>query len=567
MDNSSYVKRLVKICLIVGTGLQLYNACAVRKAPPGGPPDKTPPQVVRTFPSADSTNVRQLEHLEIEFDEAIDQTSVQKQIWLLPELPNGFEIEWKGSDKLRIVPNDSLETNQTYLLTIGTGVSDIRRNNLDQPIVLPFSTGPIIDQGKISGRVVAERTKGVFIYAYQISDTFSAQTVFKGKPRYYTQVGKDGRYQIRYLKSAPYRLYALDDQTGDRLYTLEADQIGIPFMDLELDSTKQQYDYINFTLIREDTTGPKLLRTQSVNNQKIEIVFDEGLIDSQQFDIQIIDSLQEEPLQIYGEEPDISDPAKLLVYTAVQEKVLYKGTINPVRDEAGNLSDSVPSKFKFTGKPEPDTTTVRLIEIIPRQQQKNVAYDSDVQLTFSYPVDTVTLRENFQLIDQDSIGVAGNWRFRSLSAPRFVPDTLLKKGQTYTLALNLVNVRNVFGQAFGDSTYIHQFTTWDWSQLGEISGEVTVSKKDWKRAIIEVTTLSGRKVASVAAEVGKSYQISFLPDGQYFLQAKMDVNQNGRYDKGQSLPFQFAEPFIEYQDTVKVRKRWTTEGINFHFSP
>jgi hypothetical protein len=45
----------------------------------------------------------------------------------------------------------------------------------------------------------------------------------------------------------------------------------------------------------------------------------------------------------------------------------------------------------------------------------------------------------------------------------------------------------------------------------------------------------------------------------------LDMNENQIWDKGQTNPWTFAEPFLIHPDTVKVRKRWTTEGIDFNF--
>ena len=59
-----------------------------------------------------------------------------------------------------------------------------------------------------------------------------------------------------------------------------------------------------------------------------------------------------------------------------------------------------------------------------------------------------------------------------------------------------------------------------------------------------------------------SYIIDELPGGEYILQAFIDRNGNKEWDKGKSLPWTFAEPFYFLPDTIKVRKRWTKEGVN-----
>ena len=114
MHHPIYVRKIIPksnllfSILLSWVSIFLLQWCAIRQAPPGGPEDKTPPKVVGTFPKPDSTNIKHLDFLEIEFDENIDRASVRNQVWFSPELPNGFEIDWKGGKKFRVVLNVSL---------------------------------------------------------------------------------------------------------------------------------------------------------------------------------------------------------------------------------------------------------------------------------------------------------------------------------------------------------------------------------------------------------------------------------------------------------------------------
>lgn len=541
------------------------QTCANRKAPPGGPEDKSPPQVTATFPTADSTNIAHLEYLEFQFNESVDRASLRDQVWMLPELSHGFELRWKGDKKLRIVLNDSLDKDQTYILTIGTGVRDLRNNNLDEPLILPFSTGPVIDTGRISGRVIGENIEGVFIYTYQVSDSFSERSIFEYKPRYYTQVGKSGAFQIRYLKPDTYRIYALDDQNADRLYTLQVDRIGIPSVDIRLDSTLMEYRDLNFTLIREDTTGPQSTRVNPVNNRTLEILFNESLDIARTFQISIQDSIRKKPLTILATQVENNQQGELIVFTERQESTIYLGTLGAVKDVTGNLSDQSAFKFRFEGDTSQDTVRMRLVKLFPGKDRGDVPYDASVRFEFTLPADTLLLTQHVQLLDEDSALVAGRWHFASPSKPEFFPDTLLRRGSVYRLVMDLPNVRSVFGDSLGDSLYVHRFTTVDFSELGEIGGIVTADKPAWEKMIVTAALFRGNGEHSVTSRSGIPYQIPYLPAGNYKLKAIIDVNANGRYDAGSSIPFEFCEPFFLYPDTVKVRKRWTTDGIDFHF--
>ena len=558
-------KQLLYFAILTGICTALSWDCAYKVAPSGGPEDKTPPEIIYTFPSQDSTNIKGLSYLEFHFSESVDKASFSNQTWLLPELPNGYELKWKGSKKLRVILKDSLEKDQTYIFTIGTGVKDLQRNSPNSPFVLPFSTGSRIDRGEISGRVFDKKPQGIFIYAYEISDTFSAQTVFEKKPRYYTQTGNLGDYQLKYLKESNYRIYALEDQNLDRKYTLQTDRIGIPFMDITINAEQMRQGQINFHLIREDTTRPKFLRVDALNNRAIKLSFNEPLGKTQSLNIQILDSLNQTPLSILATVLDKNEPNHLVIYTKSQKNVKYVGTISTVQDTAGNFSEEDTIQFNFWGAMGTDTTSAKLVGLIPPDNGKDVAYDSDVKLNFYYPVDSSSLENGFRLLSPDSVLVVGHWEFESLVQPRYIPGSLLEKDASYQIILDLKKVKTIFGDSIGDSILNSHFKTVNWEQLGEIAGVVSSDNPHYKKAIIWAFPMKGSDIYSTSAKIGQKYLIPFLPEGQYRIQAGVDINQNGKLDNGSELHFEYSEPFKALPDTIKVRKRWTTEEINISF--
>lgn len=539
--------------------------CAHKVAPSGGPEDKTPPNIVYTFPVADSVNIKQLSYLEIHFSEGVDKASFSKETWLLPELPNGYEFKWKGIKKLLVILKDSLEKDQTYIFTVGTGVKDLRNNKLSRPFVLPFSTGSKIDEGEISGKVFDKKSQGIFIFAYEISDTFSTQTVFKSKPRYYTQVGNSGEFKLKYLKEASYRVYALEDQNGDKKYTLQTDRIGIPFKDVTISPEQLSQNEINFHLIREDTTKPEFIRADGINDQLLQISFSEPLKENQSFYIEIRDSLNQNVLPIKSIVLNKAEPSRLMIYTKPQREVVYEGMLGAVQDTVGNLSENDSIKFSFSGELESDTTSAKIQSIIPPDNSKNVDYDSDIELRFYYPIDTISLKDNFILLSPDSSHVTGQWEFESILNPCFIPDTLLEKNAAYQIQINLNKVKSIFGDSLGDSLLLSSFNTKDWSQLGEIAGTVNSNNPEYQKGVIWALPLRSSGYFHTIAPVNQKYLIQFLPEGIYRVYAGIDINENRKIDKGSGLPFKYSEPFRVISDSIKVRKRWTTEGVNIRF--
>lgn len=560
-------KTAPELCVLLAFLLYLNSGCAFQVAPSGGPEDRTPPEVVSSFPPLDSTNIRTLETIRLKFSENIEKSSVKDQVWMLPTLPEGFEIQWKGNDQLLIRLKSPLQPDQTYILTLGTGIKDWHGNRMAEPFVLPFSTGRQIDKGRISGIVVAEKVENVLIYAYPSPDSLSATFLFQEKPPYYVPVARTGRYSLGYLKSGKYLIFALLDNDKNGLYNVGVDQIGIPPQVVRLDSSRWKFEGLNLKVVREDTTAPQLLGVRALSRKRLRLTFSEPVAKREGFYLALRDSISATPLRVLAAEVAPENQGNLLVFTsAMAEEAVYLGDLWAVADTSGNAASKDTLHFRFNGSDKADTTQARIKSISPRPGARNVAYQAEISLLLSLPVDTVSLKEAVSVLAPDSTELAGRWFLSSLLRPAFRPDSLLLKNSQYAIRMDLTKLKSVFGDAFGDSLYSSTFTTWDWAELGEISGRISAENSAVKQAFLWAREVRSSSRYAFFARVGQPYLFPFLPDGLYLLKAALDVNGNKRLDKGSTMPLNFSEPFQFYPDTVKVRKRWTTDGIDFHFN-
>ena len=132
------MKRLLKIFVIICVCQS--NNCANQGMPPGGPEDKTPPEIIHTIPDINSTNVPRTTEVEFEFSENIQDNSLKSLIFISPNPGKGFTIKAKGN-KINLEFTDSLIANVTYSITLGTGINDLRGNKLKESYTLGFATG------------------------------------------------------------------------------------------------------------------------------------------------------------------------------------------------------------------------------------------------------------------------------------------------------------------------------------------------------------------------------------------------------------------------------------------
>ena len=107
----SSISRLLITVLTLFSLLQ-HHGCASRGRPGGGPVDKTPPEIVFTFPQPDSLNIDQIAKIDIYFSERMDEASVANSIFTSP--PLDYDIDWSGGEQLSLKLKIYIVTADTY---------------------------------------------------------------------------------------------------------------------------------------------------------------------------------------------------------------------------------------------------------------------------------------------------------------------------------------------------------------------------------------------------------------------------------------------------------------------
>ncbi|MFQ6031870.1 MAG: Ig-like domain-containing protein, partial [Candidatus Zixiibacteriota bacterium] len=125
--------------------------CAKEGMPPGGPVDTIPPEVISVSPQPDSTGVDLSSKIEITFSERMSGKPTEESIFISPFPKKPFDYKWKGK-RLILSPPGPLLKDKTYVVTIGTGAQDLRRNNLSESYTFAFSTGRLWIMAQFQGR-------------------------------------------------------------------------------------------------------------------------------------------------------------------------------------------------------------------------------------------------------------------------------------------------------------------------------------------------------------------------------------------------------------------------------
>jgi len=560
---------------IAGISLLLFLVisvtCAKRLPPPGGPEDKIPPVVVTLDPKSGSTNVPLDTKIRITFDEHMEQKKTSEALFISPSFREPPKLKWKGRT-LIVEPKEPLLGNRTYVVTIGTGACDLRRNPLAASITFAFSTGDSIDTGSISGVADLEgkRQSGLSLWAYLLGD--SLPDPIRVSPDYITQTGEDGSFKFSYLGLGSYRLFATTDKNRDLLWDPGVEPLGIAAGDVVIGFPGEEVVGLAITATKRDTLKPVLLGCQLLQGRVLEVEFEkeilkEGLLDPESFLINPLDTALSPPTTVSLYSYREGTKSVFILLEGLVAKAQY-------RLEARNLftSGCVPlddsANFCLFSVPEiADTVGPAIHTVSPSDKSVAVSLDTIIVIEFSEPMDTASVNRSFSLTDTLLTAVEGQNFWSSPISFLFKPDSLLLPNTVYLLNLELDSCADLSGNPLADTSFDYRFFSVNPDTFGTMSGEVLLSPKSFSSPVVisfHHLERGGRSYTSHLPAPGE-YKSERLFPGSYLVSAYLDSNDNQRRDLGCLEPVVFSEPEVFFPDTVEVRSRWETEGVYLKF--
>lgn len=557
-------KRYVLFFLVI-----LFLACAKEGFPPGGPEDRIPPKVVKTFPAQGQTLVPLNTKVIFWFSEPVRPKRSQKAIFISPWMGTEPKIQWKGKRLLISFPR-ALNPNCTYVITVGTWVTDYQNNAMASSFSLAFSTGEKIDKAIISGKVYGvDVFLGIEVWAYRV-DTEEEPNPSINRPDYIVQCDQTGEFQFTHLKHGRYRIFAVQDQNGDHLYQSE-EAIGVPFKEIVLDSSANFFsDGNSIWFSREDKKPCSLKKVLVLNARHIIIQFDRSLIPLRApnpFDCRIF-SMQN-PLDTVSVLGIFLFPENFGDCHIVTARPLegQKYFLHLNSKWVANAPDSLFWEKDFLGNAVSDTSKPFLVWSIPKTGERFFSPFDSIHLCFSEPLDTAGFHEGFRLLAQDvedSI-ITGKFFWPNLFEVHFLPDVSLKSRHEYLLRLGHGKIVDFAKNAFPDT--VIRFRTLDIDTLSEISGHIMVQDSTFCGPFVFTLMQIGTSKTSYTKKFERPgfYCFSNVLPGRYSLSGYLDADHNGKYTHGTPFPFHPSERFVMYPDTIQLRSRWPNEGNDLFF--
>jgi uncharacterized protein (DUF2141 family) len=195
----------------------IASSCAQIGMPIGGPRDSIPPVLIASNPPNQSLHFKG-KIITLTFNEYVELKNLQENLIVSPTPIINPVINSKLR-QVKIILRDTLQPNTTYNIQLGNSIQDINENNPYRDFNYVFSTGDYIDSMKFTGNVrLAETGKTDSTLIALLYNDLSDSAVYKKKPQYISRLDSSGNFSFRNLASGSYHLFAIKDQSGQRMY-------------------------------------------------------------------------------------------------------------------------------------------------------------------------------------------------------------------------------------------------------------------------------------------------------------------------------------------------------------
>ncbi len=545
-------------CLCFGV---VIVACAKQGFPPGGPADETAPVLSWSIPENNTVNVAKDHAIVFRFSEAMDEESVEENVFIVPIPEIWPRLSWEDRGKtLVITPAGSLDDNTTYVVSIGAKASDRQRNTLDESIVLCFSTGSTLENRRVSGRVLPlsftgdepEKVSDVDVIAYRLEREDSNPDPSNDVPQFFTQTGSDGTYELAGLSQGTFRLFAVGDKDGDGFYTAGYDMIGIAPRDIEFAAEDSLITAPDMTVSMRYSSEIQFNSVRAPDNRRIELFFDRA-VDPGTLHLEI------DGLEVQEWVPESEKTRSITVLTDEQEKKQYNITTISVRDNDGNSLMKMDIQPFCDGTDRPDTSALAITDVTPHLL---TGPDEPVRVAFNRILD------NTNGLD----GLISHEGGETIHVSRTAPDELTltpverwQNDMNYIILLDREKIRGAAGNRMTGSGAQIEFRVVPKDTLSSISGTVTGAVTSDTKCRLFLKNLDIGLLRAIETGADGIWSTGPVFPGNYSIHAHCDRDGDGEVFAGALDPFKAAEPVTVYPDTIVAEPRWPVKDIHIEF--
>lgn len=513
----------------------IFVGCASMQSPTGGPKDSIPPKIVTELPKNLTRNFSATK-IEIEFDEFIKLNNEYTEISISPalDIPPTYKVK---KEKLSIELQQKLEENTTYTINFGKAIVDVNESNILKNYSYVFSTGDEIDSLSISGKVISsltkEKLKDVTVFILPIS-----QDSLFGKKRasIFNITDTSGNFKLSNLKENNYRIYALFEQGGDRIYNSSNDEIG----------------FLNNPIkLNKDTSGILLQIFKEIPEKLL--VKDRRIESDGRITMDFNKSLKNPSLKIF--EPENLDKEKTVEFSNTRDSAtiwLPEITFDSI-SIAISSDKQVLDTLKLSRNKK--DTYVQSLVILDNINNSKIRPGTDLIFKFSSPIKS--FQESQISLLEDSIPAKD---FQILKDTTSLRSYRIKYPWKLKKQYNIKMTENAFTDIIGTKSkvYNRKFELDTEDNYGSISFNITIP--DTTKTYV-IQWLNEKKEVIKQNSIYKNTLLNYIryPTSKYYIRVIYDDNNNGEWDTGNIKKGIQPEKTWNFGKIISLRPNWDLE--------
>lgn len=586
------------IIVAVLAWIVIISSCANPGMPVGGAKDTIPPVLVKTEPGYRTLNYKG-DDIRLTFNEYLAIEEISELLVISPPMIKKPIIRTK-SKTLVIEFNEDLKDSTTYSLDFKNSIADNNEKNPIEDFRFSFSTGPVFDSLRVSGRLMNAFNlepidKGLVLLHKNLHDS----AFYRTRPDYIARTNEEGIFMIDNIAPGEYHLFSLFDGNNNLFYDEGAEEMAfedsviIPSAKYveEADTIYSATDTIvvmghthfypepvylqQFT---EDIFDQYLDKYSRDTRYKCTVVFNESVKDS--FQLNLINNNAENWFQTeYNENFDsltiwITDTTvarfdslmmevAYLQLDSLNQLYLQKDTVemNFVEKEDNKSAKKKKPKEGEEETPEPVVQFNFQTDI----NSSVVELNNNIGILAPEPIDTFDSTKIVLYLADDTLKSPLNISFYKDTAEyrKYFVSYKWEPGTAYILEIDSAASVNIYG--ITSKKLKSKFTAREDDYYGTVILNLTgvempviaqlLSNNDAEKVIVQKITGENGKVV-----------FDYLKPEKYKVKVIFDRNGNGKWDTG-SYQDKYQPERVSYiNEVVKVRSNWEKE-YNWDLKP
>ena len=528
---TKYQFELVFISLLL-----LVFGCASIQSPTGGPKDKKPPKVVEATPKNMTTSFK-AQNIKIEFDEFIKLNNEFTEISISPAMEK-MPLFKARKEMLEIKFDQPLDSATTYTINFGKAIVDVNESNVLKNYSYVFSTGDLIDSLSISGTVKSSLKKDSLKDATVFILPVKQDTIFgKKRANIFTSTDSAGNFVLKNLREDDYLLYALKEESADRIYNATAEEIGFFQDTIHLDKNMTGLELNVFQQIPETFS---IKERKIENDGRILLLFNKPLPEAS---VNILAPAALSKVKKAFELTASKDSAYLWIQDLTFDSLKVSVTAN-----------AKPLDTVQVTRNKRDTYN-RAVTLSDNLSTGKLKPGSDVVLTLSSPIDKYDIPK-FALLE-DSVAVTGLQILKdTLSTRKYRVKFPWKSNREYILKTSADAFTDIFGNK--SKAFTTTFTLDTEENYGTIALAVTVPDTG-KTYLIQWLNSEDKLLRT--DKVTRDTTINYIryPTAKYNVRVVYDENNNEVWDTGSVKLRRQPEKIWNFNKPLTLRPNWDLE--------